>query len=125
MTHTADKLDLKECLAYAKPLFTYGLSFMRKWLLKDSDSGLPFSSRSLIGLGHTDPWEEFLCLTGAYPQLLLPLENWSFVTNNGDLSPLPFLIPSVPEPLLAWLYLQLSGVSGWGSFTQCSLPHRV
>lgn len=36
MTHTADKLDLKECLAYAKPLFTYGLSFMRKWLLKDS-----------------------------------------------------------------------------------------
>lgn len=23
MTHPVDKLDLKECLAYAKPLFTY------------------------------------------------------------------------------------------------------
>lgn len=81
------------------PYLHTGLSFRRKWLLKDFDSPLLFYSTSLIGRGHPDPLEECLCLTGASPTPASPFtKTWSSVTNNRYPLSLPPLIPFSQSP---------------------------
>lgn len=93
MTHTADKLDLKECLAYAKPLFTYrpliheemvsqGLWLWTSLLFQFFDR--PWPPRPLRGI--------FVWQDPPLPQILLPLKIEALWLKTTSL---PFLTPSV------------------------------